>query len=154
MGYTHYWDRIDVVDVETYEAIIKDIKKVLPFVLGDFEIAGFDGKGRAMMEKGRINFNGLGDEGHENFYFPRMHGSNQFNFTKTARKPYDLLVTICLSIMKVHMPVGIHVVTDGENEDWEPAFKICSNILGHEYDNLDITEVNSKLRYKRWENFS
>jgi len=48
-----------------------------------------------------VTLNGLGEAGHEEFVFP---GEVGFNFTKTAGKPYDEVVTACLLVARDHFP--------------------------------------------------
>lgn len=55
-----------------------------------------------------------------------------FGFCKTARKPYDLMVTACLILYKQYFPY-VEVSSDGDNEDWKPAFLFIADVLpdGH-----------------------
>ena len=54
-----------------------------------------------------------------------------FTFTKTARKPYDLAVAVCLIIAQRHLKGAILVETDGGKADWEPAIQMCEEHLGY-----------------------
>ncbi len=54
-----------------------------------------------------------------------------FECTKTAYKPYDLAVTVCLVIAKHHLKKGIKVSSDGEIENWEEAMQLCQHFLGY-----------------------
>ena len=53
---------------------------------------------------------------------------------KTAYKPYDLAVTICLVIAKHHLGSGITVHSDGTMENWQEAIQMCSHFLGYGQD--------------------
>jgi hypothetical protein len=77
----------------------------------------------------QIRFNGVGNDGHETFIlkksgweFKDVDRPNhlQFNFCKTARKPYDLAVGLVLLVAKNHSPNSIRVSSDG---DWESDWK-------------------------------
>ena len=54
-----------------------------------------------------------------------------FDFCKTAYKPYDLAVVICLIIAKHHMKEGIIVSSDGTLDNWKDGMLICQKILGY-----------------------
>lgn len=52
-----------------------------------------------------------------------------FNCTKTAYKPYDLAVTVCLIIAKHHLKNQIMVSSDGKIEHWQDAMMLCQQFL-------------------------
>lgn len=86
-----------------------------------------------------------GDFSYETFYFPRKlipedlgnsgKGEFCFQFCKTAQKPYDIAVAICLIIIKQRLKNNIKVSSDGDNCDWIDAKMICQRVLdyGTEY---------------------
>ena len=59
-----------------------------------------------------------------------------FEFCKTAYKPYDLAVIICLIIAKHHLKEEIIVSSDGALDNWKDGMLICQKILGY---GLDFT---------------
>jgi hypothetical protein len=59
-----------------------------------------------------------------------------FDCCKTAYKPYDLAVIICLIIAKHHLKEEIIVSSDGTLDNWRDAMLICQKILGY---GLDFT---------------
>jgi len=59
-----------------------------------------------------------------------------FEFCKTAYKPYDLAVIICLIIAKHHLKEEIIVSSDGTVDQWKDGMLICQKILGY---GLDFT---------------
>ena len=59
-----------------------------------------------------------------------------FEFCKTAYKPYDLAVIICLIIAKHHLKEQILVDSDGTIDTWQDGMLICQKILGY---GLDFT---------------
>jgi hypothetical protein len=77
-----------------------------------------------------IHFNGIGDNAHESFTFPpkidiraSLHlppteSKYEFEFCKTANKPYDQCVTAFLLIAKQHLKDYIILKSDGMPEDW------------------------------------
>jgi len=54
-----------------------------------------------------------------------------FNFTKTAFKPYDLAVNVCLIIAKHYLKDQIKISSDGEISAWKDAMEICHYFLGY-----------------------
>ncbi len=78
------------------------------------EISGRNGYGPPILEEDRIHLNGL-DDPHESFdlYKWDTHGC-----CKTARKPYDVVVTAVL--LRAHMLYGggTEIRSDGTWEEW------------------------------------
>lgn len=69
-----------------------------------------------------------------------------FDCCKTARKPYDLMVCACLILYKYYFPY-VQISSDGNEEDWKPAWEFIAKALPHGY--LIITEL--KLHDKLFE---
>lgn len=53
----------------------------------------------------------------------------QFNFCKTAYKPYDLAVTAFLIIAKHHLKEKIWIASDGETQHWADGRILCEEFL-------------------------
>lgn len=140
MGYTHYWHRPVGKDFEaekwkTFVNEVKILSKALP---SDIKLGDGLGEKPFKLEKDRIWFNGIGDESHETFGIERVcppqvdyrRGESElFSFCKTARKPYDLMVTACLLRLKYYFPYT-RVTSDGHYKDWEPAREFIKKVLG------------------------
>ena len=147
MGYTHYWKQDgSPKSVAVFNKVAEDFNKVLPHIMAEVGIES-GSRQEEIVNREHIWFNGEG-EGAEDFYF-RLHNYMGFDFCKTRQLPYDLAVVVALSIAKVHLGHDFHVSTDGEDRDWRRGIELCSNILGHEYDHLDITD-RGKLRFASW----
>ncbi len=54
-----------------------------------------------------------------------------FECTKTAFKPYDLAVNVCLIIAKHHLGDAIKVTSDGDAENWQEGMQLCQHFLGY-----------------------
>lgn len=54
-----------------------------------------------------------------------------FQCTKTAFKPYDLAVTVCLVIAKHYLGEQIDIRSDGSMENWHEAMQMCHHFLGY-----------------------
>lgn len=100
-----------------------------------------DNSDPAVFDKDVIYFNGIGEDGHETFYLPKVytkkmpiglsHTGLLFQFCKTAVKPYDINVCCCLIIAKHHLGKDIQVQSDGSLDEWKEAMKKCQEHLGY-----------------------
>ena len=54
-----------------------------------------------------------------------------FRFCKTAYKPYDLAVNVCLVIAKHHLKDDIVVSSDGTKNNWIEGQQFCQHFLGY-----------------------
>lgn len=61
----------------------------------------------------------------------KENGGLMFEFCKTAYKPYDLAVNVCLIIAKHHLRNDIKVNSDGETENWIEGMQLCQHFLGY-----------------------
>jgi ubiquitin len=90
---------------------------------------------KAEVSDTKIQFNGLGNEGHETFGLakekPKPNSDSEFfDFCKTARKPYDLAVGLVLLIAKNHAPNSIKISSDGDwDHDWSEIKEAYNNIF-------------------------
>ena len=137
MGYTRYWHRIREIPQPTFQAIVGDFMKVLPAL--QVRLAGGDGTGDPCLTAEEVIFNGVGDDAHETFLFPRVYclrqgsiwGALEFQYCKTARKPYDLVVAAFLVIAKHHLGDNLHVTSDRGPSGLAEAISHCSAVLGY-----------------------
>ena len=64
-----------------------------------------------------------------------MNPANQVGkfgeFTKTAYKPYDLAVNVCLVIAKHYLGDKLVVRSDGDNSNWEEGKQLVQHFLGY-----------------------
>lgn len=131
MGYTHYWHRIRDFHRHEWETILKDCRLIFKYcsTIGVPLSYEFDStKGPAATKK-HIHFNGRGDLGHETFIItPTINPlkgesptESRFDFCKTAHKPYDLAVCLCLLRMAEICP-DFRLQSDGSWEhSWHSA---------------------------------
>jgi len=90
---------------------------------------------------------------------PENEIGKYFECTKTAYKPYDLAVTVCLVIAKQHLGEDIIVHSDGTMENWHEAMQLCHHFLGYgkgfsldDEDSvpLDVTDSSAMItQYKK-----
>lgn len=140
MGYTHKW-RHTLIDNHAWDQICEDVSKLIKASSVKVQFEDDDDRPPLIWKSskilrdardGVIRFNGVGDDGHETFYLTQ-DGRNGFNFCKTARKPYDLLVAATLAVIR-YRTSKITVTSDGDLDDqeWVDALKFASDTLGRE----------------------
>lgn len=137
MGYTHYWTPKNA-NKETWMKFLKvarELKKNLPKTsetAGGYHsdnpivIRGGMGTGPAEFKGDGIWFNGNEAKGLDHETFMISPTKSDWNFCKTARKPYDLLV--CAVLIAAHEYLGYEVSSDGDLEDWLPAIEYYSTV--------------------------
>lgn len=122
MGYTHYFEQQRSFTQDEWEKIAVDTIKILEYCDSwGIEITyEEDDTDQAEVSDSKIRFNGY-KEGYETFVLTKIiDKENDFNFCKTARKPYDLAVGLVLLIAKKHAPNSIRVSSDGDWDfDWQ-----------------------------------
>ena len=132
MGYTHYWkitQRLDSPDefqnVRWYD-FLEDVEQIISFGYSHFEYQVADPMGERLQDyeisDKYIALNGFGSEAHESFVF--TPDVIDFDFCKTARKPYDTVVTAILILAKETFGEAIQINTDGYNADWQDGFDL------------------------------
>lgn len=129
MGYTHYWRELKTVDESEYRVALGEIRALI--AASPVPLFGGDGCDSPEVE-GYISFNGDASKGedHETFYLETSAVQNgDFEFCKTAYKPYDLMVTAALAVLADRCR-GVQVSSDGNNEDWKAGVKFASKTLG------------------------
>ena len=139
MGYTHYFQTKKIKgQAEKNEKLflktLKDCNKVIKayYKLNKGTSASLSGySAHAPLGKyGGIEVNGKGSNAHEHFTIREHFNENfEFNFCKTARKPYDLVVVACLSILKFHLGPAFEVSSDGDYHDWTDGVNFANKIL-------------------------
>ena len=119
MGYTHYWrtGKIQAIPDPALHIIKGEIDRahqagIIQRSLND--------PGAPIVTSQEIRFNGVGDTGHETFYF--KSNGEPFDFCKTARKPYDTVVMYVLIVLKHFLKDNITVSSDGDfDNEWAEA---------------------------------
>ncbi|SPO04386.1 uncharacterized protein DNG_07071 [Cephalotrichum gorgonifer] len=112
MGYTHYYQVIQW-DSPAWQAawplLVRDTRRIIDSA--GIPVTGEDGPIISSTEDS-ICFNGVDGDGHEPFCMDEEN-NRSFAFTKTARKPYDLVV--CCVLLRAHMlaPKCLDIRSDG-----------------------------------------
>lgn len=115
MGYTHYWEVKKSLSQTEWDKFYIGVNKILEKngVPIQYE---YDNPKPPQIDDNIVRFNGVGDEGHETFYFEKE--KTGFNFCKTAQKPYDIVVVACLIYAKICFGDKIRISSDGEVKNW------------------------------------
>jgi hypothetical protein len=164
VGYTHYWTQNRNFTQDEWQAVRDDIGAIVNYAQHDCGIPLADCEGSPktspLLDSDVIMFNGLGDDAHESFIIrrviptaPRYNGDKhpEWDFCKTARKPYDDVVTACLcylgSVTRRNEPrtgdpiIGSEVfstTSDGGGSDFLIGLDLARKALPRVANQLDI----------------
>ena len=115
MGYTHYFKFTKFITKEQMAEVAENVKDVFgTFPMVTKRLKGPYGKGEPIItDKYRpISFNGDAEKNEDYESFVVKAEDLGFHFCKTARRPYDLAVCLCLIILK---------------DNFGDLFKFCSD---------------------------
>ena len=116
MGYTHYWRPTRDLTEDEWD----NIRQVAKTILKDNHGIILDNEPtdsqNLSITYDSVLCNGVGDDGHETFYLTRKM-RNDFEFCKTAQKPYDKYI-VAMLIAVAQITDSISVSSDGDQEDW------------------------------------
>jgi hypothetical protein len=146
MGYTHYWkitERLDK-DWDKWTSFLPDAMKIMSYAEAKLDIPLADAfgetKGDEQISLSGVSMNGYAENSHDSFVLsPEV---TEFDFCKTAQKPYDTVVTAILVLAKETFGEAIEVSTDGELEDWNDGLYLYEKSLNR-FTYLRV--INSKL---------
>jgi hypothetical protein len=129
MGYTHYFNFIEEPSREKFIEFAEGVKQLVATA----QEAGIE---IADEEYGddKIVFNGVGANSHETF-FVSADGVD-FNFCKTAQKPYDTAVTASLILAKKIFGDNIKISSDGDWSDWESGQLLYESVYNIQPENI------------------
>lgn len=134
MGYTHYWRVLAPIAPAKFAALASDAKQLIEDNLTAPLAYEYDEPAKpALFDESAIRFNGLGDDGHETFVITPEE--TDFEFCKTARKPYDAAVCVVLLLAGKR---GLATITSDGNPDdegWAEAGRITG------IDPVDVVNV-------------
>ena len=131
MGYTHYWKlRKKSENFNNFSNACKKLYenlnsyKNLP---SPIVIKNSLGEGKPVFDKTIVAFNGDGDKGLDHESFVVMNDETDFEFCKTARKPYDILAGACL--LAGRDLINLEISSDGDINDWFDIAKFYNAII-------------------------
>lgn len=146
MGYTHYWTQTrDFTHAEMNE-MGEAIRAII--ATSGVPIRGGRGTGEPEFTDDHISFNGQGpDNDHETFYIQAVRelpyeGADPsrlgWAFCKTAYKPYDIVVTACLTYLQSDWE--FEVSSDGDIPDWTAGVELAQTALNRLFANPLVVE--------------
>lgn len=162
MGYTHYWDLKNATDdfQKQFRIVVSEVtvlKERLPehsLSAGGYykdeplKIFGSCGKSKPEITNDHICFNGdaRNDLWHEDFYLG-INSRKEFNFCKTARKPYDFFVCLVLISAANHID-GFEFSSDGGYKDWAEVLDFYKDFNDYYIsDNLKLNLIKNFPNY-------
>lgn len=121
--YTHYWTyNKSYNDEKQFAKAVEEIKRLLAAKeLKDIPLCGRADDEAAILQEDQVFLNGVGDDGHEDFCV--YVDEPKWDFCKTARKPYDLVVMLCLIAFANNLS-SFTFRSDGCVWEWLPAIKL------------------------------
>ena len=131
MGYTHYWDQKAEPSYMQWFEIMEHFKHLLLHTSMCIQ-AESDDPSPFLITNDHIRFNGVGDEGHETFDLSRIN-VGEFEFCKTAYKPYDKFVVFVLILVHNLAPDCYIITSDGDANDWQKDLDQLNAICETEY---------------------
>lgn len=161
MGYTHYYSFKEVKpikgkhqDIEKrYQLAVRQCQRIVKAYNKEIKatdvkhpdrLAGYSAHTKVNDYLG-LDFNGTGDLGHENFYLcDHWSANDNFNFCKTAQKPYDIVVVACLITLHHYIGDLMEIGSDGDASDWVDGLELAKKVL--KIKNLNIpSTINRRL---------
>ena len=128
MGYTHYWYFKKQPTKASYEAVLKECNFICRSYSKQFGgLSGYSAHSTKDYEG--LLVNGSGENAHEHLVFRKYSEFDSTNFCKTARKPYDIVVTACLALIAKRLP-SIQITSDGDAKDWLAGCLLASYLTG------------------------
>jgi hypothetical protein len=136
MGYTHYFSfkkapkgKASQSEAAYQKAIADCHRIILTYSNVNGGLSGYSAHTK-LGQYGGINVNGSKEDGHETFVLREHLSQNEsFNFCKTARKPYDKVVTACLIALSYRLGGLVEVSSDGDAADWQDGLKLAQKVL-------------------------
>jgi hypothetical protein len=139
--YTHYYYQTDFTP-QQWKNFVDECKQLLDAIPVETDTAGGYYSDEPLlledvkMNKSVVQFNGAGELGCERFFIYSDPAKNQkFYWTKTDRKPYDLLVAACLiaAVTQLEYKFASDAFNRDETcEDLQPAIDFYNKVLGDE----------------------
>lgn len=125
MGYTHFFSSTREITEEEWSRFLTFTRKAIR--LSHVKIRGGLGEGPPTIEQGHISLNGDGADSAETFYI-RRRGTD--DFCKTYEKPYDIVVSACLTYLARHCDFdvgsdGLGYDYDYFDEGWAGGMSLC-----------------------------
>ena len=145
MGFTHYWEFIKPKSIkgkhqeieDQYQLAVRQCQRLVKAynktiksidVKHPDRLSGYSAHTKLNDYLG-LEVNGTADLAHETFSLRDHWSANEaFNFCKTNRKPYDVVVVACLIILKHYLNDLVVVSSDGFQSDWTDGLRLAKSV--------------------------
>lgn len=147
MGYTHHWTQARSFVADEWAEVAADVGALLAYAETTTGVALANAMGdagtRPAIAGRHVAFNGAANNSHETFTITRIRrrawkgATPGYDSCKTARKPYDIVVTACLCYLS--SVTGTHTVTsDGHAGDFQAGLELAKAALPEKANFLDL----------------
>ncbi len=145
MGFTHYFELKENNKMLGLKKLQKEVQKILDEHKDIIQYEYDENKPAICEVKDGtilIKFNGINDDGHETFYFDSSEVG--FNFCKTARKPYDIVVCKVLLLLHAFYGRSIDITSDGfkNNQPTGKKYKFDDVVESNDTDGVWGTAID------------
>lgn len=125
MGYTHYWRNPQGFTNDQWK-LARELADAIIRVSSVPVQYEYDVSDPPRIDDGAIRFNGVDEDGHETFFV--QYGPREFEFCKTARKPYDEIVVAMLFMLE-HVNPSFSWSSDGDSEDHQGGYDLLQRAI-------------------------
>ena len=154
MGFTRYWEGYPAsVDEGTWTKITEDVVQI--YLNTDVMICRSYGENDLPAANTVcIEFNGFAEDAHEDFLVYREPDDPGFDFCKTARKPYDVVVAAVLIVLQHYLPeLDVSSDDDGPTreecqEAWRLGLGLVARSLGKNRATVKVWDANEKEQFQ------
>lgn len=123
MGYTHYFpQKHDFTETE-WKSITTFAKKLFKYKKDILANWNGDKGTKPEISETEISFNGIDEDAHETCTIHRFN-DKEFNFCKTAEKPYDAVVVALLIYINDVAKSALDISSDGNKADWKAGLDL------------------------------
>lgn len=131
MGFTRYYTVKNKLDKEKFKEYSKVCEQVCNYLQKEenYRLCNYEGEigSNPTFLEDIISFNGEAELSHESFSISTS--SSGYDFTKTARKPYDSSVSACLYLARIYFADDIKVSGDDGEDDNPELVSIIKQFL-------------------------
>jgi len=150
MGYTHYFGFKTIrgqakLTEEKYQRAIEDCQRIVRrYSKENGGLSGYTAH-CPIGAYGGIEVNGSENSGTGEMFSLREHFAQNTtpDFTpwvKTFRRPYDLVVTACLAVLKHRLGDAMELSSDGNTDDWDAGVEFARQVTGLKLANPIVSE--------------
>ena len=139
MGYTHAWILKDTTQDLKVPQIAQDIRSIVSASEMNIVNRWMQPHTEPEITDSNICFNGVPGDGYEPFFYPpnpewQTQTKEVFDFCKTQKLPYDVVVCAALLAIKHHLDDQVTVSSNGKftNPEWQAAYHLYRRSLRRE----------------------